>query len=87
MRKTALVAILISALLIPVSAQGATAKAGAKCTKLKSTQTVSGKKFTCIKSGSKLVWDKGVKVPVKSTPVVVKKSQKISTLSFMNMSS
>ena len=81
MRKTALVAILISALLIPVSAQGATAKAGAKCTKLKSTQTVSGKKFTCIKSGKKLVWDKGVKVPVKSTPkptpVVVKKSQEI----------
>jgi hypothetical protein len=81
MRKTALVAILISALLIPVSAQGATAKAGAKCTKLKSTQTVSGKKFTCIKSGSKLVWDKGVKVPVKPTPkptpVVVKKSQEI----------
>jgi len=78
MRKTALVAILISALIIPVSAQGATAKAGAKCTKLKSTQTVSGKKFTCIKSGSKLVWDKGVKVPVKSTPVVVKKSQQIN---------
>lgn len=81
MRKTALVAILISALLIPVSAQGATAKAGAKCTKLKSTQTVSGKKFTCIKSGKKLVWDKGVKVTVKPTPkptpVVVKKSQEI----------
>ena len=79
MRKTALVAILISALIIPVSAQGATAKAGAKCTKLKSTQTVSGKKFTCIKSGKKLVWDKGVKVSVKPTPkptpVVVKKSQ------------
>lgn len=68
MRKTALVAILISALLIPVSAQGATAKAGAKCTKLKSTQVVKGKKFTCIKSGSKLVWNKGVKVPVKPTP-------------------
>ena len=81
MRKTALVAILISALIIPVSAQGATAKAGAKCTKLKSTQTVSGKKFTCIKSGKKLVWDKGVKVSVKPTPkptpVVVKKSQEI----------
>ena len=68
MRKTALVAILISALLMPVSAQGATAKAGAKCTKLKSTQVVKGKKFTCIKSGNKLVWNKGVKVPVKPTP-------------------
>ena len=85
MRKSALVAILISALLIPVSAQGATAKAGAKCTKLKSTQVVAGKKYTCIKSGKKLVWDKGVKVVVKPTPkptpttppVVVKKSQEI----------
>ena len=77
MRKTALVAILISALLIPVSAQGATAKAGAKCTKLKSTQTVNGKKFTCIKSGKKLVWNKGVKVVVKPAPVAAKKAQTI----------
>jgi len=68
MRRTALVAILISALLIPGSAHGATAKAGAKCTKLKSTQIVSGKKFTCIKSGKNLIWDKGVKVPIKPTP-------------------
>jgi hypothetical protein len=72
---------LIATLLVPMQANAATAKAGAKCTKLKTTQIVGAKKFTCIKSGSKLVWDKGVAVPKASTskpPVaVVKKSQEI----------
>jgi hypothetical protein len=36
------------------------AKAGAPCTKAGVTSIVSGKKFTCVKSGKKLVWDKGV---------------------------
>lgn len=43
-------------------ANAATAKAGATCPKLKATSIVKGKKFTCIKSGKKLVWDKGVLV-------------------------
>lgn len=43
-------------------ASAATAKAGATCTKFKATSIVKGKKFTCIKSGKKLVWDKGVTV-------------------------
>ena len=81
MRKVALATLLITSLLVPVSAQAATAKAGAKCTKLKTTQVVGTKKFTCIKSGSKLVWDKGVTIPKKTTPkppvVVVKKAQTI----------
>jgi hypothetical protein len=81
MRKVALATLLIASLLVPVSAQAATAKAGAKCTKLKTTQIVGTKKFTCIKSGKKLVWDKGVTVPKKTTPkppvVVVKKEQTI----------
>jgi hypothetical protein len=73
MRKAALATLLIASLLFPVSAQAATAKAGAKCTKAKTTQIVGTKKFTCIKSGNKLVWDKGVTVP----KAVVKKTQKI----------
>lgn len=73
MRKVALSLILISSLLIPASAGAATAKAGAKCTKLKATQIVGAKKFTCIKSGSKLVWDKGVTIP----KVVIQKAQSI----------
>jgi hypothetical protein len=76
MRKAALAAILVTSLLVPVSAQAATAKAGAKCTKLKTTQIVGNKKFTCVKSGKKLVWDKGVAVP-KATKPVVKKAQSI----------
>lgn len=43
-------------------ANAVTAKAGAKCTKIKTTSIVKGKKFTCIKSGKKLVWNKGVLV-------------------------
>ena len=79
MRKVALATLLITSLLVPVSAQAATAKAGAKCTKLKTTQVVGTKKFTCIKSGSKLVWDKGVTIPKKTTtkPPLVKKTQTI----------
>ena len=73
MRKTALAAILVTSLLVPVSAQAATAKAGAACPKLKNTQIVGSKKFTCVKSGKKLVWDKGVAI----TKPVVKKSQSI----------
>jgi hypothetical protein len=46
----------------------AAAKAGAKCKKAGATSTVAGKKFTCIKSGSKLVWNKGVVVK-KPSPV------------------
>lgn len=44
------------------------AKAGTKCAKAGQTQVVGIKKFTCIKSGSKLTWNKGVKVPAKATP-------------------
>jgi hypothetical protein len=46
------------------------AKAGAKCVKVNSTQTVGTKKFTCIKLGSRLIWNKGVSLsrPSVSTP-------------------
>ena len=46
----------------------APAKAGAKCTKVGQTQVVGNKKFTCIKSGSKVTWNKGVTVSPKATP-------------------
>ena len=73
MRKAALVLTFMAALLVPAQAQAASAKAGATCTKLKATQIVGTKKFTCVKSGKKLVWDKGATLP----KVVVKKSQSI----------
>ena len=46
----------------------AAVKPGAKCTKAGKTTTVAGKKFTCIKSGKKLIWNKGVAVK-KPSPV------------------
>jgi hypothetical protein len=43
-------------------ASAATPKAGATCSKAGTTANSNGFKYTCIKSGKKLVWDKGVKV-------------------------
>ena len=64
MRKTflILVAALLSFTLAAPAPAHAVVKAGSKCTKLNATSTVSGRKYTCIKSGEKLVWNKGVLV-------------------------
>ena len=37
-------------------------KAGATCSKVGSTKTYQGKKFTCIKSGKKQIWNKGITI-------------------------
>lgn len=55
-----LVASLIAIAPAPIAL--AAVKAGATCTKAGTTSTVGGMKYTCIKNGKKLVWDKGVKV-------------------------
>jgi M6 family metalloprotease-like protein len=41
-------------------ANAATAKAGGKCSKAGLKAMVGTKKFTCIKSGTRFIWDKGV---------------------------
>jgi hypothetical protein len=41
---------------------------GTKCYKSGATSTYNGKKYTCVKSGKKLVWNKGVALP-KPKPV------------------
>ena len=58
-----LLAVFVSAafFLVPLNAIAAV-KAGASCSKLGATSTYAGKKYTCIKSGKKLVWNKGVAV-------------------------
>ncbi len=61
MRKVLVVLIAFSLLGI-APANSATVKAGAKCSKYKATTTVKGMKYTCIKSGNKLVWSKGMAV-------------------------
>ena len=54
----ALIAI-VSLTLIPISPVNAAVKAGTACPKAGNTAIASGKTFTCIQSGKKLVWDKG----------------------------
>jgi hypothetical protein len=58
-----------SSQLIPANA---VAKAGSKCAKAGNTEVVKGKSYTCIKTGKKLTWNKGVvisaKTPNKTTP-------------------
>lgn len=59
--------IALAIILFPTSlASGATA--GTKCSKLGATKTVSNKKYTCVKQGSKLVWNKGVLLKIASKP-------------------
>ncbi len=55
--------------LSPTLPASAAIKAGDKCSKLKSTAIASGKKYTCIKSGGKLLWSKGVTVKVPAPQV------------------
>ncbi len=52
----------IALALLPVfmNASVAATKAGSSCAKVGSTSISSGKKFTCIKVGKKLVWNNGV---------------------------
>lgn len=52
-----------------LTSSGAAITPGAKCTKLGQTSTVLGKKYTCVKSGKKLLWNKGVAVAKKPTPI------------------
>ena len=61
MRKVLAVLIAVSLLGI-APANAANVKAGTKCNKHKATTTIKGMKYTCIKSGNKLVWSKGVLV-------------------------
>jgi hypothetical protein len=62
MRKVIAVFTALSFLVLPVPANAASPKAGATCTKINQTQNVNGYKFTCLKSGKKLVWSSGSKI-------------------------
>ena len=55
--------------IVPISSSHAVIKAGSKCAKAGVTATIAGKKFTCVKSGKKLMWNKGV--TVKKIAVIV----------------
>jgi len=68
MRRTRIVIALFLCISLMAAPSFAAIKAGSKCTKAGAIAIVGSKKFTCIKSGNKLVWNKGVVVK-KTVPV------------------
>jgi polyhydroxybutyrate depolymerase len=68
MRRRLLAILVISPFLFSsqLSTSHAATKAGAKCSKVGIKSVVGAKTFTCIKSGKKLVWDKGMQSTIDS---------------------
>jgi hypothetical protein len=56
----------LSLTLVPANAA---VKAGAKCSKVGIKSVAGSKTFTCIKSGKKLLWNKGISPKIKPSPV------------------
>ena len=56
----ALTPLILGALIFSGTSADAAVKAGTKCAKAGATSIAGGKKFTCVKSGNRLVWSKGV---------------------------
>ena len=77
MKKLLLSLTLVFALVAPMSAIAAI-KAGTSCKKAGQTTTYAGKKYTCVKSGKKLLWSKGVTV-AKPTPVATPTPTPVAT--------
>ena len=69
MRKKVLL-FLVGALVLSLATPVATAavKPGTKCAKQGQTSTSAGIRYTCVKSGKKLVWNKGVSVKAAAKP-------------------
>ena len=67
-RTSATILFLSLALAVSPSISNAAVKAGGKCKKEGQVSTSSGKKYTCVMKGKKLLWNKSVKV-IKVTPV------------------
>ena len=68
-RAVAISVITLALVLLGQPGFSASPKAGATCTKAGLTATASGFKFTCVKSGKKLIWNSGTKIVVaKATP-------------------
>ncbi len=61
MRKILLTMISVSIVIAPINATAAV-KAGDACKKAGTTATANGKRYTCIKSGKRLAWNKGVAI-------------------------
>ena len=70
--------ILSLALSLSQAPANAAAKAGAKCNKAGITEVVKDKSYTCVKTGNKLAWNKGMKVATTT-------KQSVQLLSYANM--
>jgi hypothetical protein len=64
MRKHLRLIALVIPLVLVASNSYAAVKAGSSCSKAGIKSVSAGKTYTCVKSGKKLVWDKGVLIPV-----------------------
>lgn len=60
------------------STSNAAVKAGAKCSKVGAKSVVGSNTFICIKSGNKLIWDKGVNVVANKNPTPVSETTNIT---------
>ena len=69
MRRITKLVVLVLPLVLVASNSYAAVKPGSVCKKVGQISTVSGKKYTCVKKGKALVWDKGV--VVKAAPAKV----------------
>jgi len=64
----ALTPLIVGTLILSGTSADAAVKAGAKCSKAGATSISGGKKFTCVKSGTRLVWNKGVAIKAAPKP-------------------
>ena len=62
----ALMALVLSVVVVPSSS--ASVKAGATCKKAGVKSIAAGKQFTCVKKSGKLIWSKGVAVKASAKP-------------------
>ena len=68
-RLIAFLSIFSLSLALPLIPVNAVVKAGGSCSKAGIKSTVSNKTYTCIKSGNKLVWNRGVSKSTSTAPV------------------
>ena len=72
MKKIFVLFVTIISLVLPGAGSAwASDKTGKSCSRHQSTSISSGKKYTCIKSGKKLVWNKGVAITLATAVVAV----------------
>ena len=69
--KFRIIALLVLALSMPSADAVVIPKAGAACSKIGAISDYKGKRYTCVKSGAKRVWNKGVAIPAPKPSISV----------------